>query len=53
MTTTWKIYDTKSLIESGLIINITYGCTITLESIIDRTIGDMQILGDSTLKGLG
>ena len=51
MTTTWKIYDTKSLIENGLILNITYGCLIELDGIRDQTIGDLEVVGDAKLKG--
>jgi hypothetical protein len=43
MTTTWNIFNTKYQKENGLILNVTYGCTVTLESYIDRNIFEIEL----------
>jgi hypothetical protein len=43
MTTTWKIFDTKRQKQTGLIINVTYGCTVMLDSFVDRSIFELEL----------
>ena len=50
MTTTWQIFDTVYQTADGLITKVTYGCTVQLENYIDRTIGNIELTGDSTLS---
>ena len=50
MTTTWQILDTNYQIADGLITKILYRCTVQLENYIDRTIGNIELTGDSTLS---
>lgn len=51
MTTNWQIFDTKYQTTDGLINKVTYGCTVQLENFIDRTIGELELQGDSTIAG--
>jgi len=51
MTTTWQIFDTKYQKTDGLIINITYACTVQLDSFIDRTMGELEVTGDPSKEG--
>lgn len=51
MTTNWEIFDTKYQIADGLIIKVTYGCTVRLENFIDRIIGHLDLVGDPTAEG--
>ena len=50
MTTTWQIFDTKYQTANGLIIEVHYGCTVQLENYIDRTIGYLELTGDSSVE---
>ena len=49
MTTDWQIFDTKYQTADGLITEVTYGCTATLENFIDRAVGTLELTGDSSL----
>ena len=51
MTTTWRIFNTESQIADGLVTKVTYGCTVELDRYIDRTIGNLQLVGDTSLEG--
>lgn len=51
MTTNWQIFDTKYQTEDGLIIKVTYACTVQLENYIDRTIGELDLTGDASVEG--
>ena len=51
MTTTWQIFDTTYQTADGLIIAVNYGCTVQLENYIDRTIGYLELTGDSSVEG--
>lgn len=50
MTTSWQIFDTKYQIADGLITKVVYGCTVQLENSIDRTIGELELTGTSTIQ---
>lgn len=50
MTTNWQIFNTKYQTTNGLITQVTYGCTVTLEDVIDRTIGTLELVGDSSAE---
>ena len=51
MTTNWQIFDTVYQTADGLITKVTYGCTVQLENYIDRTIGNIELTGDSSVEG--
>lgn len=51
MTTTWQIFDTKYHTVSGLVSKVTYGCTVHLESFIDRIMGELELQGDPSITG--
>jgi hypothetical protein len=51
MTTNWKIFDTKRQTADGVIIEVTYGCTVQLDNFIDRTIGELTLSGSSSVSG--
>lgn len=51
MTTNWQIFNTKSVIATGLITKIVYGCTVQSENDIDRRIGEVELTGDTTALG--
>ena len=51
MTTTWKIFDTKRQTADGVIIKVTYGCTVQLDNFIDRTIGEQTYSGSASEPG--
>ena len=51
MTTNWQIFDTKSTIATGLITKVIYGCTVQLENNIERKIGEIDVVGDTTAPG--
>lgn len=46
MTTTWKIFDTRYQVSNGLVIKVVYGCTVRLENLIDRKVGELELVGD-------
>jgi hypothetical protein len=48
MTANWTIYDVKYQTTDGLVISVTYGYVATLESIMDRHVGQVQLQGDPT-----
>lgn len=50
MTTTWKIFDTKSETSNGLITKVFYGCTVRLGNSVDRKVGQLELTGDTTSK---
>jgi hypothetical protein len=50
MTTTWQILDTNYQIADGLITKITYRCVVQLDNLIDKKIGEIELIGDSTLS---
>jgi hypothetical protein len=51
MITSWQIFDTKYQTADGLIIKVTYGCTVQLERYIKRTIGELELTGDPSTEG--
>jgi len=51
MTTTWNIFDTQSQIADGVITRVTYGCTVQLDNCIDRTINNLDLVGDPSSEG--
>ena len=51
MTTTWNIFDTQSQIADGVITRVTYGCIVQLDNCIDRTINNLDLVGDTSSEG--
>ncbi len=51
MTTDWKIFDVKRQTADGVVIEVTYGCTVQLDNFIDRTIGKQTFNGDPLEPG--
>lgn len=51
MTTTWNIFDTQSQIADGVITRVTYGCIVQLDNCIDRTINNLDLVGDPSSEG--
>jgi len=51
MITTWKIFNTERQTPDGVIIEVTYGCTVELDSCTDRTLRKLQLVGDASLEG--
>ena len=48
MTTTWRIHNTKRRTSDGLILEVMYCCTATLEEDIQRKVRTITLTGDST-----
>lgn len=46
MKTTWQVIDLKSRIADGLVIKVTYACKVQLDDIVDRIIGELELVGD-------
>lgn len=51
MTTNWQIFDVKRQTADGVVIKVTYGCTVQLDNFIDRTIGEQTFNGDPSTPG--
>jgi hypothetical protein len=51
MTTNWQIFDVKRQTADGVVIKVTYGCTVQLDNFIDRTIGEQTFNGDPSIPG--
>lgn len=51
MTTTWQIFDTQYQTADGLIVTVAYACTVQLENYVDRTIGHLELTGNSSVEG--
>lgn len=51
MTTNWQIFDIKRQTTDGVVIQVTYGCTVQLENFVDRTIGEQTLSGNPSAPG--
>lgn len=51
MITTWQILNTKKLNANGLVIEVSYGCTVELGNLKDSVIQQLQLTGDPSEPG--
>lgn len=48
MSTEWRIYNLKRQSSDGLVLEVEYGCEVTLDGRSDYTTGKINITGSST-----
>ena len=51
MTHTWKIYDLKHIIDSGVVIDVTYACESKQGEFSNRNIGNLILTGTPETSG--